>query len=162
MTGLVILVILVFVGPMLLLVMNKMKVKGKMACIVTKDDGSIDIRLCRMVRQFVIYGDYGYDVYPKRVRVMRYPTGWPSMFQELVPVCLYNQKDAIPLDWKNLSERYISSMKLKSSIDENLFRTVIETQKEISGGKKFNLRRMLPFALLAVGVLFLVILLVLR
>lgn len=156
MTGLIVIVIVLFLGPTAIVMMNKMRVKGKMACVVVKDDDSVDIKLCRLVRQFVLYGDYGYDVYPKRVRVMRYPTGWPSMFQELVPVCLYNEKDAVPLDWKTLDDRHISSMKLKSSLDENFFRTLIETQKEVSGGGKFNIRKMLPYALLAIGVLALI------
>ena len=158
MAGIIVVIIMVFLVPVVVVLMNKRKVAGKMLCVMLKEDKSVDFRMCKLFRNFVFYGDRAYEVYPNRVRVTRFPSGWPSMLQELVPSSLFDEKDAIPLDWIWLTERYESAMKLRASIDENIYRTMAQVQVSETGRPSFNLKKALPFVLLAVGVIGLIFL----
>jgi len=147
-----ILVCLVLIGY------NKVRVRGKMLCYIVKDDKSVDGKLCRLQDDFVIYENRGYDVYPDLVRVARFPMGWPWILQELVPTALYDEKDAIPLDWINLGNRLESSMNLRSALDENWVRKLVHEAATEGGGFRFNWRKILPIALMAIGAIGLVVL----
>lgn len=156
MSGAIAVLVIILIVPTALVMLNKKKIAGKMLCVMVKEDKSVDLKMCRLFRNFVFYGDRAYEVYPNRVRVARYPSGWPSLLQELVPVSIYDERDAIPLDWIWLTERYESAMKLRASIDENIYRTVAQVQAAETGRVPFNWRRVLPFILLAVGIVGLV------
>jgi len=161
MSGLLLMVVIILFVPMGAVLFNKTRCKGKLLCTILKDDKSTDTKLCRLDGGFVIYGDRAYDVYPDWVRVTRYPSGWPPMLQELVPHALYDEKDAIPLRWIQLSNRTVRSMELKSSLDENFFKKLVsESVKE--GKIGFNWRKALPFVLVIAGVLGLVYMLMMR
>ena len=159
--GVVVLVLTIMV-PLFLIAWNRQRVKGKMLCHFVKKDKSLDSRLCELWNDFVIYGDRAYDVYPDFVRIARFPMGWPAMLQELVPACLYDEEDGIPLDWINLDNRLERSMNLKSALEENWVRKLVHEAATEGSGTKLNWRKILPIALIGIGVVGLIILLFMR
>lgn len=151
-TGLVVLVMVLFV-PIGVILWNKQRTKGKLLCTMVKDDKSTDTRLCRLDGGFVIYQERAYDVYPDLIRVTRFPGGWPTFLQELVPHALYDESDGIPLDWVNLGDRQIRSMELKAALDENFFRKIVHETVTEGKGFSFNWKKMVPYGLLVIGVM---------
>jgi len=148
--------------PLLLLLWNRQRVKGKILCVVVRSDRSTVMGLCELWNDFVIFEERAYDVYPDFVRLTRFPMGWPAMFQELVPAALYNEEDAIPLDWINLGNRLESSMNLRSALEENWVRKLVHEAATEGAGFKLNWRKILPIALIALGAIGLIIMFVLR
>ena len=160
--GVFVLIVTIMV-PLLVIAWNRARVKGKILCIVIRKDKSTVMKLCELAHDFVIFEDRAYDVYPDFVRLTRFPMGWPAMFQELVPTALYDEEDAIPLDWINISQRLESSMNLRSALEENWIRKLVhEAATEGAGGFKINWRKVLPIALIVIGVIGLVIMFILR
>lgn len=151
MNGSVIIIILLILFPVFLIVWNRQRCKGKMLCLILKKDKSLDVKLCQLQSDFVIYEDRAFDVYPDFIRLARFPMGWPAMLQELVPASLYLEEDAVPLNWIDLDKRHVRSMELKAALSENFFgKLVHETVSEV-GGKGFNWKKVLPILLLIVG-----------
>lgn len=147
--------------PFAVIVYNRQRVKGKVLCYFVKKDKSVLGKLCEMKSDFIIYEDRAYDVYPDFVRVAKFPMGWPAFLQELVPCCLYDEEDAIPLDWINLDNRLERAMELRAALDENWLKKLVR-EAAVEGGFAFNWRRILPIALLVVGVGGLVVILAMR
>jgi hypothetical protein len=137
---------------------NRQRVKGRLLCIITRKDKSVDVRLCELRNDFVISGDRAYDVYPDFVRVGKFPMGWPAFLQELVPVALYDEEDAIPLDWVSLDNRLERSMELRAALDENWLRKLVQ-EAAAEGGMRFNWRKVLPILLIGIGLIGLVFIL---
>lgn len=149
--------------PLLLIMWNRQRVKGKILCVIVRTDKSVVMKLCELMHDFVLFEDRAYDVYPDFVRLTRFPMGWPAMLQELVPTALYDEEDAIPLDWIDLGQRLESSMNLRSALEENWIRKLVhEAATEGGGGFRINWRKVLPIALMAIGAIGLVVLLFLR
>jgi hypothetical protein len=86
--------------------------------------------------------------------------GWPPFLQELVPASLYLEEDGIPLDWVTLDQRKVRAMELKSALDENFFRKMVHETAQEASGSGVNWRKILPIALLVIGVLGLIALFV--
>lgn len=161
MTGGLIFLVTFILGLMFIMFWNKVRVVGKMLCFFVRKDKSVMGKLCELKSDFVIYKDRAYDIYPDMVRVTRFPMGWPSMLQELVPTCLYDEEDAIPLDWINLDNRLERSMSLRAALDENWMRKLVQ-EAAAEGGAHINWRKILPIALIAIGILGLLFILMSR
>ena len=159
--GIVMLVLSAFV-PVMVIFWNKQKVKGKILCFFVRKDKSVLGQLCSLRSDFVIFQDRAYDIYPDLVRVARFPMGWPSILQEAIPCSLYDEEDAIPLDWINLGEVKERSMNLRSALDENWVKKLVHEAAVEGGGFQINWRKMIPIALIILGVLGLVALLVMK
>jgi len=154
--------VITILGPLLLIAWNRQRVKGKILCYFTKKDKSLEGRLCVLQSDFVIYEDRAYDIYPDFVRITRFPAGWPAMLQELVPTALYDEEDAIPLDWITLDNRLERSMNLKSALEENWVRKLVHEAATEGTGTKLNWRKILPIGLIVIGVIGLIVLLFMR
>jgi len=159
--GVLVLVITVMV-PLMLIAWNRSRVKGKLLCYFVRKDRSLVSKLCEVVGDIVIYGDRAYDVYPDFVRITRFPMGWPALVQELVPSVLYDEEDAIPLDWINLDNRLERSMNLRSALEENWVRKLVHEAATEGTGFKINWRKVIPIVLVVIGVIGLVSLLIMR
>jgi len=147
---------------LLLIAWNRQRVKGRMLCYFVKKDKSLVPKLCELQSDFVIFEDRAYDVYPDFVRITRFPMGWPAFLQELVPSVLYDEEDAIPLDWIGLDNRLERSMNLRSALEENWVRKLVHEAATEGQGTRLNWRKILPIALMAIGVIGLVVLLMMR
>jgi len=130
---------------------NKIRVRGKMLCTFVRDDKSVEDKLCRLQDDFVIDCNLAYDIYPDFVRVKRFPSGWPWILQEIVPAALYDEGDAVPLDWVNLGNRLESAMNLKSALDENWIRKLVQETAAEGGGFRINWRKIFPIILIVIG-----------
>jgi len=146
----------------MLIAWNRSRVKGKLLCYFVRKDRSLVSKLCEVVGDIVIYGDRAYDVYPDFVRITRFPMGWPALVQELVPSVLYDEEDAIPLDWINLDNRLERSMNLRSALEENWVRKLVHEAATEGTGFKINWRKVIPIVLVVIGVIGLVSLLIMR
>ena len=152
--------VITIIFPLLLIAWNRSRVKGKLLCYFVRKDKSLMGKLCALENDFVIFEDRAYDVYPDLVRITRFPAGWPAMLQELVPSSLYDEEDAIPLDWIDLYNRLERSMNLRSALEENWVRKLVhEAATEGTGGFRINWRKILPMVLIGIGVIGLIVLL---
>lgn len=131
-----------------------------MLCFFLKKDKSVQTVLCALFNDFVIYQERAYDVYPDFIRLSRFPMGWPPFLQELVPAGLYLEEDGVPLDWVTLDQRKVRAMELKSALDENFFRKMVHETAQDAASGGINWRKILPIALLVIGVLGLIALFV--
>lgn len=137
---------------LILIAYNKVRVRGKLLCYFLRDDKSVNPELCKLQDDLVIHGNRGYDVCPDVVRVMKFPTGWPWILQELIPAALYDEEDAVPLNWVTLEKVMESAMNIKSALEENWIRKLVhEQEREAGGGFKLNWRKIFPIILMAGG-----------
>lgn len=155
MSAIIVLVLLVL-GLAAMMFWNKIRVTGKMLCFFLRKDKSVVGKLCVLQDAFVITESRAYDIYPDFVRVMRYPAGWPAFLQELVPASLYDEEDALPKNWVTLEAPKEGSLSLRSALEENWVRKLVQ-EAAAEGGMRINWRRILPIALIGIGLLGLVI-----
>lgn len=147
--------------PLAVIIWNKMRVRGKILGYFARKDKSLDGRLCMLKSSFVIYRDRAYDVYPDYVRVARFPMGWPSLFQEIVPTGLWDEEDAVQKDWVTLAPPKEGSLSLRAALEENWIKKLV-AEAAAEGGTRLNWRKIFPIALMIVGVLGLVSILMMR
>lgn len=159
-----------FIGPMVMLLMfvilpaflifwNKRRIKGKMLCLFLQGDIYMKPMLCEYRDEFVFYQSKAYDIYPQRVRLTRFPAGWPSILQEIVPTALYDVANGIPLNWNDLPDQRdarLRAMNIKSALAENAIRKLVQeaaTEGGPIGGFRFNWRKVLPIMLIVGAVI---------
>ncbi len=163
MSGPQLLLITIIFTPVLIMVWNKVRCKGKMLCFVLRKDKSVVGKLCALRSAFVIYEDRAYDIYPDLVRLFRFPMGWPAILQEIVPIALYDEENAVPLDWITLEPFKDGSLSLRAALDENWLKKLVhETAMEGVAGGGLNWKKILPFALIGLGVAGLIFMLIMR
>ncbi len=154
------LLIMIVMIPVVLIMWNRSRCKGKLLCFVLRNDKSLVSKLCVLKSSFVFWEDRAYDVYPDFIRLCRFPMGWPAALQELVPAALYDEENAIPLDWLTMEPAKERSMEVRAGLDENwLKKTVQETAAEGGSGLKFNWRKVFPILLIGIGVIGLIFIL---
>ena len=159
--GPVIALLITFLMPLVVVLYNKMRCRGKILGCFARKDKSMDFKLCVLKSSFVFYGNRAFDVYPDYVRLARFPGGWPTIFQELVPCGLWDEEDAIQKDWVTLEPPKEGSLSLRAALDENWIKKLVaETSSE--GGFKFNWRKVFPILLMVMGVVGLVAILMMR
>ncbi len=162
-TGPIILIIMIIIMPFFLILWNRQRVKGKMLGFMLRKDKSVLPKLCELRDAFLIFGHRAYDVYPDLVRLSRFPMGWPAMLQELVPSGLWDEENAVQLDWITLQPFKEGSMSLRAALDENWIRKFVEeTAREAAGGRRINWRKILPIAIIVIGIAGLIVMFVLR
>jgi hypothetical protein len=163
MTGPLIFGLMLIMFPAFMMFWNKARVKGKMLCHMLREDNTLYVSLCQLQDAFVIFNNCAYDIYPKMIRFVAYPQGWPKFLQEMVPAAIYDEKDACPLDWINMGKREIRSMEVRAALDENWLRKLVkEAANDGAPGFKLNFKKILPILLLVVGVGGIIYLFVLR
>ncbi len=163
MESLVLVIAVTFIMPVMIIMWNRQRVKGKMLCCFVRKDKSVVFKLCQLKGAFVIWNQgmfsRQYDVYPDMVRLARFPQGWPAMLQELVPSALYDEDDAIPKDWIEMEAPKEGSMRLHAAMEERWVQKVTHEVSAPEAGVGFNWKRALPILLIGIGVLGLMFLL---
>lgn len=154
--------IITFLIPFMVILWNRQRVKGKILCYFVRKDKSVLGKLCELRSDFVVFQDRAYELYPDLVRVARFPMGWPAMFQELVPCVLYDEEDAIPLDWIRLDNRLERAMNLKSALDENWIKKLVHEAAAEGAGFRINWRKAIPIAMILLGGIGLISMLAMR
>lgn len=148
--------------PLTIVFWNKVRVRGKILGCFARKDKSVDFKLCMLKSSFVIYGERAFDVYPDYVRVTRFPNGWPGILQELVPCGLWDEEDAVQKDWVTLDPPKEGSLSLRSALEENWMKKLVEEAGRQEGVGAINWRKIIPIVLMVVGVGGLILVLVMR
>ena len=160
--GPVIALLITFLMPLVVVVYNKMRCRGKILGCFARKDKSMDFKLCVLKSSFVFYGNRAFDVYPDYVRLARFPGGWPTIFQELVPCGLWDEEDAIQKDWVTLAPPKEGSLSLRAALEENWWKKLVQEAGRQEGAGSINWRKILPIALLILGVGGLVVILTMK
>ena len=162
MTGPIALIVVLVVFPLLLIVWNRQRVRGRMLAFIVRRDKSVLAKLCELRNDFMVFQNRAWEVYPDFVRICRYPMGWPAFLQELVPSLLLDEEDSVPLDWIHIDKRLGRAMELRSALDENWIRKLVEETAKEGSAFGINWRRVLPFVLLGLGIVGFVVIFVLK
>jgi len=145
------------IGVVFMIFWNKKRIRGKMLCFFLRGDLYVNSALCEYQDDFVFYNGKAYDIYPDRVRLIRFPAGFPDMLRETIPSALYDVANGIPLDWKNpptQTDAKLRSMNIKSALMENKIRQMVdEATRESSGGSGINWKKILPILLVVGGII---------
>jgi len=147
--------------PVFMILWNRQRTRGKILCFFARKDKSLIGNLCRLRSSFIIWEDRAYDLYPDFIRITRFPLGWPSILQELVPTCLYDEEDALPRDWITLEKPEEGSLTLRAALEENWVKKLVQ-EAAAEGGLRINWRRVIPIALMAIGIVGLIMILMMK
>lgn len=161
MSGVAVLIVMITFGLLGLVFWNRHRVKGKVLCFFNREDKSLLVCLCEVVDSWILFQNRAYDIFPEMVRLTKFPMGWPAFLQELVPCVLYDEEDAVPLDWIHMGNRQERAMELRAALDENWMRKLVEeTAREGTPG--FNFKKIIPYAVLGIGVIGLIFILLMN
>jgi len=154
-------VVIILAMPSALFFYMQWKCAGKMLCFFLEEDISAVPVLSQMREDFVEGVDGLYDILPERVRLFRYPLGWPRPLQQIVPASLYERGNAVPLDWLKLGHgQYTSAMELKAVLDPHWLKNLVQGARE-GGVAASKWEKMIPLLSLAVSVIVLIMMFVL-
>jgi len=129
-------VLIVFFTPVIVYLLLKSRVVGKMGCFFLEKDKSITFRLYKVQGRHVAVDDELYGVSPGRIRFIRFPMGWPALFQQVVPVSLYQREDYNPIDindpvnWTSLAPSKDSSIEVGAVLEPRWLAAIVRGTKE--------------------------------
>jgi len=152
----------IFGMPVFVYAFVKLRVIGKMGCIFLEKDKSLNFKLHKVKGRTIELADETYGVNPSRIRIMRFPIGWPALFQQSIPVQLYQREDYHPLDmvdpvdWVHLKDGKDSAIMVKSSQEPALFKRLVEGTEE-GGSKLSKTSKLIPMLTLGCAALVLLI-----
>ena len=132
MEGILLSVLVVVVGPVVVFFWMRIKVNGKILCWILGEDRSAKSKLCKVAGDYVLIGGDKYLIDSDTVRLVRYPTGWPVWLQQTVPVCLYNEGNADPIDWITQQPKGRSAKELAAILDPEWLKAIVRGTKESS------------------------------
>lgn len=157
--GLLLMVVVILLMPSVLFFYMQWKCAGKMLCFFLEEDKSTRPELTRIEGDFIVSEEGMYDIEPEKIRLMRYPLGWPRFLQQILPAGLYERDNAIPLDWITLEAATISASELHTVLDKNWLKNLVAGAREGATGGKFE--KMVPMLSLAVSGLVLLMMFIL-
>lgn len=143
-------------GPVLLFFYNRHRTVGKILCYILEEDRSVRSRLIKVEGDFLNFGGNRYLVNPDAVRLMRYPAGWPSWIQQIVPVCLYKVEESTPLDWNTQMPVTNSSSALATVMEPEWLKLIVRGTREGATGALTGGNRVLTVLGVGASVLVLV------
>jgi len=155
MTGIILMLLILVGGASFLLLWNQQRLAGRMLCFFLEEDKSTKPELRKIADDFIESEDGLYDIEPDRVRLIRYPTGWPPPLQQIIPTSLYCRGNARPLDWVTLRAREVSAKELKAVLDTHWLINLVRGARE--GGGESKVSRILPLLSAALGAICMVL-----
>ncbi len=132
---------MVLAGPLILFFIYRVKVAGKILCVILEEDRSVKNRLVKVEGNYISIGDSKYVVNPDAVRLMRYPSGWPVWLQQIVPTCLYRADELQPLDWNTQEPVSNSASALAAVMEPDWLKLIVRGTREgapsgLAGGSR--------------------------
>jgi len=120
----IVFIMFLFVGfPLIMYFFVKFRTIGKMGCFVCEKDKYLVFKLRKVKGPFWEDGNEVYGINPKRVRLLRYPFGWPAFTQQVLPCALYQREDhnpldiINPLDWNSLKPSKESAIEVGAALE---------------------------------------------
>lgn len=114
----------------LLMAYTRQITSNKMLCWFLEGDCSARPKLLKVEGDMVSFQGEEYAVTEDRVRNVRYPTGWPSFLQTVVPCSIYERGRFEPLNWVDLGEPGASSKEVGAALDPLWMVNIVKGTKE--------------------------------
>ena len=140
MEGLLFTLWIMLLGPVVMFFFLRRRLAGKMLCLMLEKDRSAKNILVRVDGDFVSIDGDKYFVNTEAVRLIRYPGGWPTPLQHVLPTCLYHRDGAQPIDWNTLTEITQSAREVTAALDPHIFSAIVRGTREGSTSTTGNLR----------------------
>lgn len=141
--------VMILAIPLMIVVWNQQRCAGKMLCFFLDQAKFLKPKLLPADDDFVYDQQEGaaYYIFPERVRLTRFPAGWPIFLQQNIPTVLYETGNGEPLDWNDLSARVVSSKELGAAMEPKWLQNIVQGAREGVGESKWQ--RMMPMLTLA-------------
>ena len=155
---------MILVTPVALLLFQRHRLAGKMLCFFMEKDKSLVPRLLKVQGPLVKFKGETYSVNPKRIRSIRYPTGWPASLQTVLPCGLYQREDfhpediIQPTDWVNLDPSKDSAVEVDSVLSPRWLAMFASSAQGGAAGevpKNLKLMLMLTLGIVVITLIFL-------
>jgi len=141
--------------PLALILIMRQKVVGKMLCFFLEEDKSIRAKLLKVKGDFVPFEGEAYLVKAERVRLIRYPMGWPSILQQTIPASQYHRGQVDPQNWIDLSQKGVSATEVGAVLEPTWMANIVRgiQQKD----SKTRLEKAMPLITIGLGGLSLIL-----
>ena len=159
---LLMMVILILLIPILLIVMNRMRTRGKCVSFFLEGTLPVSPKLLKVGRDgFLEYQGRKFEVKEECMRLIQWPLGMPQILTEMVPAALYDFDTAEQLDWRVVNiTKGNSSVEIGAVLDPQWLAIFIKGMKEAGGMGGSRFERMMPMLSLALGALALIMIFV--
>ena len=156
--------------PLFIVFVQKIRTYGKMLCFFLEEEGSITPKLLKVGDEkgaFVVDKKAGNRRYivpddPDCKRNIRFPSGWPRIFQETVPSAIWFRGNSNPLTWaearKQAKKVGVSPVELDAVLDPVWMALIIRGAREGEGISDTGWRKSLPLLSVALGAICLLLL----
>lgn len=150
-----IMLVLVLGAVLLFTLWVRISTSGKMLCFFLEPNRMSKPKLLKTIGDYVYLGKEPYAIDSDCIRYVRYPTGWPSMFQIPVPCSLYEIGRFTPLNWNDLGEPGVTSREVGAVLDPDWLALIVRGTKEgqISTDKNLKLLMMICAAVSIIGMI---------
>lgn len=134
---------IMLLGPVAMFFFLRKRLAGKMLCLMLEKDRSAKNILVRVEGDFVNIDGDKYFVDSEAVRLIRYPGGWPTPLQHVLPTCLYQRDGVQPINWNTQSEISKSSKEVTAALDPHIFSAIVRGTREGGAASSINMRPIL-------------------
>ena len=164
MSGIISFLFTIILGCFLVFLWNQRRTIGKILVLFLEGDKYVRVCLLPVRGDFVMDFKTGeaYYIFPERVRLIRFPIGWPSILsfmQQIVPCVEYVRGDGEPLNWNKPAERTVSSKEVGAAMEPEWLSNLVRGYREAEGGGS-KWQRMLPVLGLGIGLITLILIFV--
>ena len=161
MNAFILLILVLVIGVLMLPILIKLIVRGKIYCLFIEDDKYVEGKLKSPVynNEYIVDREGAYEIFPDRVGLTYFPRGLlPQFFQERVPCLILRRDHPIPVEIDNPTSKPISAKEVKVGLEPHFIKNLVSTSRE--GGGESRLQRMLPLLTVAAVILCLVLIFV--
>ena len=154
-----VMILTVVLFPLVMMIAIRQRVANKMLCIFLVKDKSLRPKLLPIEGDFVKYDGEAYNVDGDFIRMVRYPLGWPKLFQQVVPSALYMLGTHEQKDWVTVTGKGVSAREVGVTLQPYWMEQMVSGTR----GKPLQTRweKMAPMLAVVIGGLCLLIMLVL-
>jgi len=140
MASIIFMVVFIIVAPTLLFFFNYQRCAGKTcAFFLDSTDFIKPILVKNYGDDWVIdkKGDAAYRTNTDKVRMVRYPFGWPKFLQQVMPGYLYKRGEMEPLDWRTVDidpSYHVSAREIAALLEPEWLRALLQGVRQAGGG----------------------------
>jgi hypothetical protein len=130
----------IIVMPTFLFLFNYQRCAGKTCSFFLDSTDFVKPILCKNYGDDWVIdkkGDSAYRTNTDKVRMVRYPFGWPKALQQVMPGYLYQKGEMEPLDWKTVEidpKYHVSAREIASLLEPEWLRALLQGVRQSGGG----------------------------